>query len=647
MNAIIGMAGLLQDSQLDPVDREYVEIINSSTDSLLTIINDILDFSKIESGAMQLEEQSFDLRLCIEEALDLTVSRLLNKDVELILDIDPTTPLAVIGDLTRLRQILWNLLSNAVKFTSHGEIVVMVSAESLRVDAHQPTSCCFTFQIRDTGIGVSSELIPLLFEPFRQADPSMARRYGGTGLGLAITRRLCELMGGAITLESQEGQGSLFTFTVQLQLAPSIPALPPPYSPLAPSKPAATILLLVANSSLRRQLEQQLGRMGLAVIAPDPFPDSLSSPLPHSAELCHQLVVIDTRLLGFQGEPAAPPLLQDPLLRGRPWVVLADQGKLPELGVLTASPPVVLRKPVRLGQLRLAVQQQLQGAPGSPAERDSRLPREAGLPVVPAAGAAPHRLADRLPLRLLVVDDIPVNRRLAIQMLQRLGYHPNTVSSGAEALDAVREHSYDVLFMDVQMPDLDGYATTRAIRELPAPFVQPWIIAMTAHGRPEDRQACLRAGMDDFLSKPIVPAQLSYALEHYQPRAQPLAPVAGDGVDPIDGAAWEELEQALGDGAEAMLQELIDLYLDDAMRLVSAVVMAHQYQDPAAMISAAHSLRSPSASLGALGLATLCGQVEDTLRCDSKAWPQDRIDQLLVEAGRVSEALRRRSPVAS
>ncbi len=237
-----------------------------------------------------------------------------------------------------------------------------------------------------------------------------------------------------------------------------------------------------------------------------------------------------------------------------------------------------------------------------------------------------------------------MNRQLALQLLQRLGYRAEAVASGSEALAAVQETPFDVLFMDVQMPELDGYATTRAIRCLPAPFVQPWIIAMTAHGRPEDRQACLQAGMDDFLAKPIVPAQLTYALEHYQPRDQPQAPTGG-GADPIDAAAWEELEQAMGDGAAAVLQELIDLYLEDAMRLVSSVVMAHQYHDPPAMIAAAHSLRSPSASLGALRLATLCGQVEESLRSDSELWPQVRIDQLLVEAGRVTEALRQRRPM--
>ncbi|MBD2717408.1 ATP-binding protein [Synechococcus sp. FACHB-909] len=640
MNAIIGMAGLLQDSQLDAVDREYVEIINSSTDSLLTIINDILDFSKIESGAMQLDEQRFDLRICIEEALDLSVSRLQDREVELILDIDPSLPTAVIGDLTRLRQILWNLLSNAVKFTSQGEIVVTLTAEPQAAVAGEPTPCLFTCQIRDTGIGVSPDLIPQLFEPFRQADPSTARRYGGTGLGLAITRRLCELMGGAIGLASEEGVGSVFTFTVLLTLDPtSTASITPELLPI-PAPHAASVLLLIANPALRALLQKQLGWMGLSVIAPDLCQIPMRVAPAVIADAGHAAVVIDGRLLACDGDPSPPSFLQDPLLRMRPWIVLADRCKVTELASLPVTPPVLLTKPVRLGQLRRALLQQLQ----SPAERRLSVPPTPSHQPAPEGG--PHRLADRLPLRLLVVDDVPVNRQLALLLLQRLGYRADAVASGPEALAALQATPFDVVFMDVQMPELDGYATTRAIRRLPAPFVQPWIIAMTAHGRPEDRQACFEAGMDDFLAKPIVPAQLTYALEHYTPPDQPEAPPGVAGDDPIDAGAWGELEQSLGDGAEPLLQELIDLYLEDATSLVSAVVMAHQYHDPPAMIAAAHSLRSPSASLGALGLAGLCGAVEESLRSDPEAWPQLRIDQLLVEAGRVTEALRQRRPTA-
>jgi CheY-like chemotaxis protein/HPt (histidine-containing phosphotransfer) domain-containing protein len=246
-------------------------------------------------------------------------------------------------------------------------------------------------------------------------------------------------------------------------------------------------------------------------------------------------------------------------------------------------------------------------------------------------------------------------------LLDRLGYLAEAVSSGAEAVRAVQERPFDVLFMDVQMPELDGYEATRVIRRLPPPVLQPWIIAMTAHVSPEDRKRCQSAGMDDFLGKPIVPADLAHALEHYQPRqnqtvvkGEPMGgspqssqATFGGGADPIDEGAWQELQQVLGADGDAVLRELIDLYLQDSMRLISSIVMAHQVQDPQGMITAAHALRSPSASLGAQWLASLCGQVEESLRSDPLQWPQDTVDHVLVEAGRVSEALRRRRPLQS
>lgn len=375
MNAIMGMAGLLQESQLGPVERDYVEIINSSTDSLLTIINDILDFSKIESGAMHLDEQHFDLRICIEEALDLIGSRIVEKDLDLILDLEPGFPSAVIGDLTRLRQILWNLLSNAVKFTSAGEIVVVGSAEVLDSEPGLPTPCRFTIQIRDTGIGIPSELISQLFEPFRQADPSMARRFGGTGLGLAITRRLCELMGGTIEVASAEGDGSAFTFTLLLRLDPAAPAVPVSF-PIS----AASILLLIPNASLRQVLARQLAQLGFDVTAPDAFQDGWWAQLPSLDPLSRVVVVIDARLLAAARALSHPQLWQLPPLSRYPWIVLAYRHEELEPGLFPDRIPVVIGKPVRFDQLRSALVRQLQG-PSDPVE--ANLPSSALKPLLP------------------------------------------------------------------------------------------------------------------------------------------------------------------------------------------------------------------------------------------------------------------------
>ncbi|WP_233130177.1 ATP-binding protein [Synechococcus sp. 1G10] len=603
---------------------------------------------------MHLDEQHFDLRICIEEALDLIGSRIVEKDLDLILDLEPGFPSAVIGDLTRLRQILWNLLSNAVKFTSAGEIVVVGSAEVLDSEPGLPTPCRFTIQIRDTGIGIPSELISQLFEPFRQADPSMARRFGGTGLGLAITRRLCELMGGTIEVASAEGDGSAFTFTLLLRLDPAAPAVPVSF-PIS----AASILLLIPNASLRQVLARQLAQLGFDVTAPDAFQDGWWAQLPSLDPLSRVVVVIDARLLAAARALSHPQLWQLPPLSRYPWIVLAYRHEELEPGLFPDRIPVVIGKPVRFDQLRSALVRQLQG-PSDPVE--ANLPSSALKPLLPPRSAAADgvsRLADRLPLRILVVDDIPVNRKLALKLLDRLGYRADAVPSGAEAVRAVQERPFDVLFMDVQMPELDGYEATRAIRRLPLPVLQPWIIAMTAHVSPEDRKSCKSAGMDAFLGKPIVPSDLVHALEHYQPRqnqtnvdAEPMGEspqssqaTFGGGADPIHDAAWQELQQVLGADGDEVLRELIDLYMQDAMRLVSSIVMAHQLQDSQGMITAAHALRSPSDSLGAQLLASLCGQVEESLRSNPLHWPQDTVDRLLVEAGRVSEALRRRRPL--
>jgi signal transduction histidine kinase/CheY-like chemotaxis protein/HPt (histidine-containing phosphotransfer) domain-containing protein len=661
MNAIMGMAGLLQETQLDAVQKDYVEIINSSTDSLLTIINDILDFSKIEAGSMQLDREAFDLAICLEEALDLMATRVLEKDVELILDLEPGLPTAVLGDRTRLRQILWNLLSNAAKFTQEGEIVVAVRWDAL--------SQLYGIEVRDTGMGIAAEQLPRLFEPFIQGDPSMARQFGGTGLGLAITRRLVELMGGRISVSSAEQCGSSFRFSLPLERDPS-PAQECSDPPLSAR---GRVLLLVPGGSLRLQLQQRLEAMGLGVIALDPRlqpPESVES----SPDV--SVVLSDANALRPEGDETTTPVwlrrwCDDPRWQSLPWILLLPRGRralptrLPGKGQ-----PQVLSRPVRSRQLRTTLALALEVVPASTSERDwarggSAEPRRA--PVL-----QDQPLAERLPLRLLVVDDIPVNQKLAQQLLKRLGYQPELAASGEEALAMVQQHAFDLIFMDVQMPGMDGYATTRAIRRLEALPVRPWIIAMTAHARSEDRQACLAAGMDDFLSKPIALADLAHAIEHYRPPATVVGAGGGDGgggnppsqrpgeaeslgapqgssslaADPIDPAVWRELTDLLGADGEAELVELIDLFLEDALRQVSALVTAQQQRDAAAMIRTVHALRSPSASLGALELAGLCSRIEDTLRSQPESWPQAWIDALLSEVGRVSEALRQRRPGA-
>ncbi len=642
MNAIMGMAGLLQETKLDEVQKEYVDIINNSTDSLLTIINDILDFSKIEAGSMELDRQAFDLAVCLEEALDLMASRAAERGLELILDLDPHLPTAVVGDRTRLRQILWNLLSNAAKFTPRGEIVVEVSGVSPETGDSPGASRWYRIEVRDTGIGIPADRLPHLFQPFNQGDPSIARHYGGTGLGLAITRRLCELMGGSITVDSREGEGSRFTITLPLEPDPeaaTIPADPP-------LPPGMHLLVLAPGSTLRRVLRRQLESMGLAVTTADPTRQPPADLQAEAGPDAVSLVLADGQ--AFSSSPQAGVVgawREDQRWRRVPWILLLDRTLQSTAQPLLAGRSVqLLSRPVRARQLRAALTRQLGGGPSLPS----------GRPAAPVTEwPTPITLAERLPLRILVVDDIPVNQRLAVQLLKRLGYQAEVAASGEEAIRRVRQHPFDLIFMDVQMPGMDGYATTRAIRGLTDLPVRPWIIAMTAHARSEDRQASLAAGMDDFLSKPIAPADLAHAIDHYRPppggaaEAQGGIEAAGnghDGEEPIDPGVWQELRAMLGEEADDGLRELVDLFLEDALRLVSAVVVAQRNADGPAMISAVHSLRSPGASLGATRLAELCSGIEETLRSSTAIWPQESIDELLLESGRVSEALRRLRP---
>ena len=640
MNAIMGMAGLLQETRLDEVQKEYVDIINNSTDSLLTIINDILDFSKIEAGSMELDRQAFDLGVCLEEALDLMASRAAERGLELILDLDPHLPTSVIGDRTRLRQILWNLLSNAAKFTPRGEIVVEVSGDGAEPPDGPGSSIWYRIDVRDTGIGIPADRLPHLFQPFNQGDPSIARHYGGTGLGLAITRRLCELMGGSIEVTSREGEGSRFTIVLPLEPDPEADTIPAD----APLPGNVHVLVLAPGSTLRRVLRRQLESMGLAVTTADPTRQMPTDLQAGAATGAVSLVLADGRAFSLSqpgDEVGAWP--EDARWRRVPWILLLDRTLQSTPQPLLAGRSVqLLSRPLRARQLRAALTRQLSG--GSPLPNDT--------PAAPMTEwPSPTTLAERLPLRILVVDDIPVNQRLAVQLLKRLGYQAEVAASGEEAIRRVRQHPFDLIFMDVQMPGMDGHATTRAIRGLTDLPVRPWIIAMTAHARSEDRKASLAAGMDDFLSKPIAPADLAHAIDHYRPRpggadAPGETDAGGSGSDeePIDPGAWQELRTMLGDEADDGLRELVDLFLEDALRLVSAVVVAQRNGDGPAMITAVHSLRSPGASLGARRLAELCSTIEDTLRSPAAAWPQESIDELLLESGRVSEALRRLRP---
>ncbi len=484
MNAVIGMTGLLLDTNLTVQQRDFVETIRSSGDTLLTIINDILDFSKIESGKLELEEQPFALHSCVESALDLLAPQAVAKKLQLAYLIDSQTPPTILGDITRLRQIIVNLLGNAVKFTNAGEILVSVTSLVLPMtfDKGQTYEICFA--VKDTGIGIPSSRMERLFKPFSQVDASMNRQYGGTGLGLAISKRLSAMMGGRMWVESQVGQGSTFYFTI------------------------------------------------------------MAMPAPDGSE-----------------------------------------------------------QPIKVGSSY--------------------------------SSASALHLAEQMPLRILLAEDHPVNQKMALLILERMGYRADVAGNGLEVLSALHRQPYDVVLMDVQMPQMDGLEATRRICQEWVGEQRPRIIAMTALAMPGDRSVCLNAGMDDYISKPIRVDELVQALSKCQPRYARER----ENSPAIDVRALQSIRDMAGEDAAAFLSKLIDCYIEEASKLLPAIAIAAEQGDATALQLAAHKLKSSSASLGAKNLANLCKELERMGRSGVILGSLEKVQLLFEEYEKVKLAL--------
>ncbi|MCA9537766.1 MAG: response regulator [Myxococcales bacterium] len=486
MNAVIGMTGLLLDTALDGQQREFVEVIRSSGDALLTIINDILDFSKIEAGELSLEDQPFDLRKCVEDALDVVATRAAERRLDLTYRLGSAVPGAVVGDVTRLRQILVNLLSNGVKFTDAGEVAVEVDA--VPAAGGHPDDVELHFMVRDTGVGIPVERMDRLFKSFSQVDASTTRKFGGTGLGLAICKRLSELMGGRIWVESVIGVGSTFHFTLRAQATEH--ERPPWNRPETRPFVGQRMLVVDDNASCREGIAE-LGRawgLDCDVVGSGRAAFDLLS-----GATRYDVALIDLHMPGMSGLALAEMLnrrgqTQTPLMLMSP-VMHASRGD-PRLRHLAGT----LIKPLKPARLYNALLGLLTGRQSDRRRLTSTRP----------AGDSEYdaNMGQRHPLRILVAEDNPVNQRLAIVMLSRLGYRADVVASGSEAVNALEAQPYDVVLMDVQMPEMDGVEATRVIRQSSS-LPQPRIIALTANALAGDREQYLAAGMDDYLSKPL------------------------------------------------------------------------------------------------------------------------------------------------
>jgi PAS domain S-box-containing protein len=505
LNGVIGMTGLLMETELSPTQNDYVETIRASGESLMTIINDILDFSKIEAGHFSLSEQAFDLRVCIEGALDVLGPRAMEKNIDLVYFVAEDVPGMVLGDEQRLRQVLINLIGNAVKFTPAGEVYLEVVARAVspdeRADLDQRELREISFSVRDSGIGIPHDKMERLFKVFSQIDPSNTRSAGGTGLGLAISKRLTEMMGGTITVTSEEGQGSTFVFSIRVPLAAGQRRS---ITEAIGSKLRGRRLLVVEdNETSRALLVHHTQRWGMEVTECASGQEAIQVVL---AGATFDAAVIDLLMPGMHGLDLAIALRRLPATVDVPLILLRSAGaqdtdaRLKNLKSVSTTPK-----------------------PWKPATLQRELTRVLDQREVSACIVAPTQLltpnmAEMAPVEILVVEDNPTNQQVVLMVLRALGYQPDIAENGRTGIEKVSSHKYDIILLDLQMPDIDGFEVARHIRE--HLNYQPVIVAITAGASADDRQRCLDAGMDDYVLKPFKISILKEVVLKYARRSQ-------------------------------------------------------------------------------------------------------------------------------
>ena len=638
LNAVIGMSGLLLNTPLADEQREYAEIVRQSGDALLTVINDILDFSKIEAGKLELEAQPFDLRECVEGALDLVAARATEKGLDLAYMVGDGTPAVIVGDVTRLRQVLLNLLSNAVKFTERGEVVLSVAAHRLDGSGlHE-----LTFAVRDTGIGIPPDRLGRLFQSFSQVDASTTRRYGGTGLGLAISQRLTELMGGRISVTSEVGAGSEFRFTIRaVAAAEELRPVRRDLSGVQPSLRGKRVLVVDDNATNRRIVTTHLGNWGLPARATESPREALAWV---EAREPFDVGILDMHMPEMDGIALARAIRQHAAGAELPLILFTSLGRR-EARAEEEGFAAYLHKPIKPSQLFDALVSVLADQPVRVSERGV------------ARSELDPDLARRHPLRILLAEDNVVNQKVALRLLGQMGYRADVAGNGLEAIDAVERQAYDVVLMDVQMPELDGFEASREINRRWPGERRPRIVAMTANAMQGDRELCEAAGMDDYVAKPIRVEELVAALERSPRRpdsaTRGAATGSGGGADPptgspgapagslvdaketlpagapaaagVDRAAVERLTATMG---AAFVAELIDTFAEDARGQVTSLRQALAATDVDAFRRAAHSLKSTSETLGAMGLAGLARELEAQARAGSLEGAAARLERL-------------------
>ena len=599
MNGVVGMTDLLMDTPLNAEQRDLTKVISNSADALLLIINDILDFSKIEAGKLELEHAPFNLRKCLEGSLDLVSAAAADKNLNLACIIGDSVPETVIGDGARMRQVLLNLLSNAVKFTSVGEVTLTVQNNGAESDG-EDSDGRLVFSVSDSGMGIPAESQNLLFRSFSQVDVSTTRKHGGTGLGLVICRHLVELMQGTIWLESEHGEGSTFYFSAALKATNGATAVMGSHD--LDNVRDKKVLVVESNRTNQKVFRHQLAAW------------SMQFKICNSAESAIKLIesdesfdlcIVDLLLPGVSAISLARRIRKISPGGDLPLIFTSAFGHSSdirdEIDVLGAA--AVLHKPLKHSALFNAILGALTdktGQDGQPST--SHLDKTFGV-----------ETAASYPLNILLVDDNETNRKLGKMLLQRLGYDIDLVDNGADAIEATNNQSYDLIFIDIEMPGMDGFEATRTIRTLhSSDRVQ--IVALTANVLQGMRQRCLDVGMDDYVTKPIKPDILLQALLSAYDALHQNDQSAEPGGSENDSSAVDRetisgLLEIIG-GAKESLNELIGSFLDDAPKLLESLASGVRENDFDAVKRAAHTLKSSAADFGAAGLAELTRELE-------------------------------------
>ncbi len=629
LNAILGLTSLLMDTSLTPEQNDYVETTRRSGDALLAILNDILDFSKIEAGKLELEEQPFDIRLCIEESLDLMASRAAEKGLNLAYLVEDEMPRMLEGDVTRVRQIMVNLLSNAVKFTHEGEVVVEGNGRILPDDQYE-----LQISVRDTGIGIPQTRMNRLFRSFSQVDTSTTREYGGTGLGLAISKRLAEMMNGRLWVESEVDKGSTFSFTLLLKKAKHQP------SPIPDQEvhhlQNRYVFIVDDNETNRTILEHQTRSWHMI---PHLYTSAADVLKDIRAGQKFDVGILDMQMPHMDGVMLAVEIRRTKSKDELPLIMLTSMG-YHEGGQAQELFNNYLTKPVKPSLLFNILLTLFADKPSVHTERGK-------------ATAFVEPEEDKSSLHVLLVEDNAVNQKVATRMLQRLGYRADIAGNGQEAVAALQRQPYDVVLMDVQMPTMDGVEATRIIRKTMPPQKQPYIIAMTANAMAGDRETYLASGMDDYISKPVRVEALVTTLERYHAYIAELTPLNEledlpeetdlPGVPKEMSHNWpidmDAMQHMMGAEASRMVNSILPIFWAETDPLLQSLKDAVITRDAVRIRDIAHTIKGSCASLAIITLADMARELEEMGRSQNLAAIDDRLAVFLDEFAHVKTAL--------